>query len=280
MQQNPDKHGSLKADTAVVLPQDYGFGFRNPDDSVWQYHQADNWTQKMYSDVTSLINQYNSSIDIVYSDQEFQNSIQSKYSKILAWPKDFETNTNYSVTDLNNGLGYNSIQEAISSFATYEGDTILVKPGTYQENIVITKPVSLISQDKDTTIIDGTKNGAALTIASNNVTITGFTVQNGGNFSAGTDEGIVLDNANNCSLIGNTVTSSHYGIFLNESSSNLLENNTVFNNYYGILLVNSSENTLRGNDLNNNTYNIAIQNGLLNDIDSSNMVDGKPYSIG
>lgn len=280
VQQNPDKHGSLKADTAVVLPQDYGFGFRNPDDSVWQYHQADNWDQKMYSDVTSLINQYNSSIDIVYSDQEFQNSIQSKYSKILAWPKDLETNANYSVTDLNNGLGYNSIQEAISSFATYEGDTILIKPGTYQENIVITKPVSLISKDKDTTIIDGTKNGAALTIASNNVTITGFTVQNGGNYSAGTDEGIVLDNANNCSLIGNTVTSSHYGIFLNESSSNLLENNTVFNNYYGILLVNSSENTLRGNDLNNNTYNIAIQNGLLNDIDSSNMVDGKPYSIG
>ena len=40
VQQNPDKHGSLKADTAVVLPQDYGFGFRSPDDSVWQYHQA------------------------------------------------------------------------------------------------------------------------------------------------------------------------------------------------------------------------------------------------
>ena len=30
MQQNPDKHGNLKADTAAVLPQDYGFGFRSP----------------------------------------------------------------------------------------------------------------------------------------------------------------------------------------------------------------------------------------------------------
>src|SRR5271169_382705 len=97
VKQNPDKHVSLTADTAVVLPQDYGFGFRNPDDSVWQYRQADNWTQKMYSDVTSLVNQYNSSIDIVYSDPEFQNSIQSKYSKILYWPKDFETNFVYPV---------------------------------------------------------------------------------------------------------------------------------------------------------------------------------------
>ena len=387
VQQNPDKHGSLKADTAVVLPQDYGFGFRSPDDSVWQYHQADYWTQKMYSDVTSLINQYKSSIDIVYSDPQFQSSIQSKYSEILYWPKDFETNinypvidlnnglgynsfetnTNYPVIDLNNGLGYNSIQEAISSFATYAGDTILVKPGKYQENIVITKPVSLISQNKDTTIIDGAKNGTALTIVSDNVTVTGFIVQNGGNFSSGTGEGILLDNAHNCSLIGNTVTNSYNGIFLNDSFNNVLRNNTmsnnkfnfgvsasnitnyinnvdtsnsvngkpiyywvnksnmtvpsnagfialinctdatvqnlnlsdnyeglllayvknstvtnntIINNYEGIVLDNSSGNTLKGNDINSNVYNIIVQPAFPNNIDTSNIVDGKPYTTG
>ena len=387
VQQNPDKHGSLKADNAVVLPQDYGFGFRSPDDSVWQYHQADYWTQKMYSDVTSLINQYKSSIDIVYSDPQFQSSIQSKYSEILYWPKDFETNinypiidlnnglgynsfetnTNYPVIDLNNGLGYNSIQEAIASFATYAGDTILVKPGTYQENIVITKPVSLISQNKDTTIIDGAKNGTALTIISDNVTVTGFTVQNGGNFSSGTGEGILLDNAHNCSLIGNTVTNSYNGIFLNDSFNNVLRNNTmsnnkfnfgvsasnitnyinnvdtsnsvngkpiyywvnksnmtapsnagfialinctdatvqnlnlsdnyeglllayaknstvtnntINNNYEGIVLINSSGNTLKGNDINSNVYNIIVQPAFPNNIDTSNIVDGKPYTTG
>ena len=79
IQHNPVKHGSLTADAAMVLPQDYGFGFRNPDDSVWQYHQASSWTQKMYTDVTNVINQYNSSIDIVYSDPQLQNSIQSRY---------------------------------------------------------------------------------------------------------------------------------------------------------------------------------------------------------
>ena len=367
VQQNPDKQGSLKADTAVVLPQDYGFGFRSPDDSVWQYHQATYWTQKMYSDVTSLLNQYKSSIDIVYSDPQFQSSIQSKYSEILCWPKDFETNINYPIIDLNNGLGYNSIQEAISSFATYEGDTILVKPGTYQKNIVITKPVSLISQNKDTTIIDGAENGTALTIASDNVTVTGFTVQNGGNFSAGTGEGILLDNAHNCSLIGNTVTNCYNGIVLNDSFNNVLRNNamsnnkfnfgvsasnitnyinnvdtsnsvngkpiyywvnksnisvpsnagfialinctddtvqnlnlsdnyeglllayvknstvtnnTINNNYEGIVLDNSSGNTLKGNDINSNVYNIIVQTALPNNIDTSNIVDGKPYTSG
>jgi len=384
MQQNFDKHGSLKADTAVVLPQDYGFGFGSPHDSVWQYHQATYWSQKMYSDITNLINQYKSNIDIVYSDPQFQSSIQSKYSKILYWPKDFETNinypakylneynifeanTNYPVIDLNNGLGYNSIQDAISSFATYEGDTILVKPGTYQENIVITKPISLISQNKEATIIDGAKNGTALTIDSNNVTVSGFTVENGGNFSAGTGEGILLDNAHNCSLIGNTVINSYDGIFLNDSFNNLLRNNTMSNNkfnfgisasnianyinnidtsnnvngkpiyywvnksnmtvpssagfialinctdvtvqklnlsgnyeglllayvkdstvtnntisdnYEGVVLDHSSGNSLKGNVIDNNVYNIIAQTAFPNNIDTSNIVDGNPYTGG
>ena len=262
VQHNPDKHGSLKADTAVVLPQDYGFGFRSPDDSVWQYHQADNWTRKMYSDVTSLLNQYNSSLDIVYSDQEFQNLIQSRYSKVLYWPKNFEANTDYPVVNLNNGLGYNTIQEAISSFATYAtyaGDTISVKPGTYQENIVITKPVALTSQNKGNTIIDGPGKGAALTIASDNVTVTGFTVQNGGNLSGAMGAGILLQNSNNCTITNNTVT----------------------NNYKGIVFDNSSDNVLKGNNIGDNMFNLVFLNALTtNNIDTSNIVDGKPYTNG
>jgi parallel beta-helix repeat protein len=212
----------------------------------------------MYSDVTNLINQYKSSIDIVYSDPQFQSSIQSKYSEILYWPKDFETNNNYSVIDLNNGLGYNSIQEAISSFATYEGDTILVKPGTYQENIVITKPVSLISQNKNPTIIDGAKNGTVLSIACDNVTVTGFTLQNGGNFSTGTGEGILLHNAHNCSLIGNTVTNSYNGIVLNDSFNNVFRNNTMSDNKFN--------------------FGVSASNitNYINNVDTSNSVNGKP----
>ena len=136
----------------------------------------------MYSDIMGVVDEYNSSVDIVYSDPQFQQSIQGKYSQILDWPKDFQTTTNFPVINVNNGLGYNSIQEAVSSYATYPGDTILVKPGTYKENIVITRPIVLLSQNNSSTIIDGTENGTALTIASSNVTVSGFTVENGGNF--------------------------------------------------------------------------------------------------
>jgi pectin methylesterase-like acyl-CoA thioesterase len=104
--------------------------------------------------------------------------------------EDFETNNSYQVTNTNNGLGYNSIQAAISSFATYQGAAISVKPGMYQENIVIAKPVSLISQNKDSIIRGNILNATLLTIVSDNVTVTGFTIQNSTNFSGGAGVGI------------------------------------------------------------------------------------------
>jgi parallel beta-helix repeat protein len=232
----------------------------------------------MYKDVTNPINQFNSSIDIVFGDSEFKNSIQSKYNKILYWPNDFGANMNFQVTNIDNGLGYSSIQDSMSSFATYQGATVLVKPGTYQENIVITKPVLLISQNEDALIRTNMLNTTLLTIVSDNVTVTVFRIQNNGIFSIGAGGGILLDNAHNCSLIRNTVIYCFDGLFLNNSSSNLFKNNVIQDNYHGIVLNNSSENTFRGNNLNNNAYNLVLQNGLLNDLDPSNIVDGKPYS--
>jgi parallel beta-helix repeat protein len=258
VQQNPGKQGSLKADTAVVLPQDYGFGFRSQDDSVWQYHNATSWTQKMYIDVTNLLNKYNSSLDIVYGDPQFHSEIQKAYSKVFYWPQDFETGLSYPVIDVNNSLGYNTIQNAVSSFATYEGNTVLVKPGTYQENIVVTKPVTLISQNKDTTMIEGLDNGTALTIATDNVTLTGFTVKSSGYPSSLVGTGILLENAHNCTVTSNIVT----------------------NNYMGILLNKSTDNAFRSNEISGNTYNLILQNSMPNNIDASNIIEGKPYTTG
>jgi parallel beta-helix repeat protein len=257
-QQNPQKHGSLKADYAMLLPQNYGFGFRSQDDSVWQYHNATSWTQKLYGDVTNLLNRYSSSLNIVYNDPEFISWIQSAYSKILYWPEDFKSGFSYPVTDLNNSLGYSTIQDAISSFATYGGDTILVKNGTYQENIVLTKPVTLISQNKDNTIIKGLDNGTAVTIAADNVTVSGFTIKNGDYSSATLGTGILLENVHNCTVTGNIITS----------------------NYIGILFENSTDNVFRNNEINGNSHNLILQNSSSNDIDASNIVDGKPYILG
>lgn len=254
-QQNPTKHGSLKADTAVVLPQDYAFGFRSLTDSVWQQHTATAWTQTMYLNITSLLNQYNSSLDIVYSDPQFHNAITSHYSKVLYWPQDFEKGVTYPVVDVNNDLGYDTIQDALSSFATYPGATVQVKPGNYQENIQINKAVTLTSQNYVDTAIRASGDSTAVTIIANNTTLKGFTIASS---SLGSGTGVYLENAQNCLVSGNNIVGFQTGV----------------------LLSNSSYNKFRNNLLNNDTYSVIFQNSPSNSVDSSNKVDGKPYTSG
>jgi parallel beta-helix repeat protein len=84
-------------------------------------------------------------------------------------------------------------------------------------------------------------------------------VQNGGNLSGAMGAGILLQNSNNCTITNNTVT----------------------NNYKGIVFDNSSDNVLKGNNIGDNMFNLVFLNAsTTNNIDTSNIVDGKPYTNG
>jgi len=109
---------------------------------------------------------------------------------------------------------FSSIQEAIN--AAGAGDTIFVKRGIYVENPVVNKSVSLIGEDRDSTVIDVT---AGLKVQSNNVTIAGFTIYDG-------YDGISLA-ANYCNISGNKITNTTHGIVVfgyeNSISGNIFE---------------------------------------------------------
>ncbi len=256
VQHNPDKHGSLKADVALVLPRDYGFGFRTPIDSIWGFKQADAWTEKMYNDVNDLLNEYGSSLDIVYDDPTFSNALEDSYNELLLWTTG-TAGSSYPVVNLNSTMGYSTIQEAINSYATYDGHTIFVKAGTYYENVVANKSISLIGEDEETTIICGDNKSTTLDIVCDRVNVTGFTIRDGGNFTSGNGGGILLNNANNCNISGNTVTANNCGIYLQDSSNNTLRNNTISDNEYNF--------GVSGRTLSD----------YINDVDSSNTVNGK-----
>ena len=83
-QENPNKHGNLKADTALILPKDYGFGFRSTIDSVWGIKPDEN-TQKMYTDVQKLLNNYGSTLDIVYNEPIYIDKIAKDYNELITW---------------------------------------------------------------------------------------------------------------------------------------------------------------------------------------------------
>jgi parallel beta-helix repeat protein len=149
---------------------------------------------------------------------------------------------------------YPTITAAIGN-ASY-GDTIFVKKGDYLENLVVSKSLSLIGEDRSATIIDGGGTGTVVQITANSAVFSGFTVQNSGNNF--TDSSIYVDCASNTSILDNLVTSNNMGIYLFESSNCILKNNTI-----------------TGNQFNFGVYSSNLQ-GYIQNVDSSNNVDGKP----
>ena len=60
-----------------------------------------------------------------------------------------------------------------------DGDTIFVRKGVYNENLIIHKSIRLIGEDKYTTIIDAMKKPRHIVVVeAPNVEIRGLTVQN------------------------------------------------------------------------------------------------------
>jgi hypothetical protein len=82
-QANPRTNSSSSDRTAFVLPDDYGYGFRGPQDKIWGW-PADNFTTQLCINLYSAMQQYGSKLDIIYDDQAFAN-YTSFYAKTLFW---------------------------------------------------------------------------------------------------------------------------------------------------------------------------------------------------
>jgi nitrous oxidase accessory protein len=176
------------------------------------------------------------------------------------------------------GEKYTTIQGAID--AAHNGDTIQVQIGTYPENIVIDKQLTLISSDTTNTVIDGGKKGHVIEIKSNNVEIFGFMIRNSDTSSTDNPSGIYLDGTQNCKIEYNIISYNIWGIYLQESNNNIIIGNTVTSNdAHGIRLWNSSNNQLTDNTITNNSASGFLisqsdRNIISNNLLSSNHYDG------
>ena len=107
------------------------------------------------------------------------------------------------VNQRGNGGCFSSITAAVA--AASPGDVIQVEQGTYREDVQITKQISLVGANQKNTTIDATGKSNGIYIDGldapglTGVTIRGFTVQNA-NY-----EGILVQNASNVTISGNTV---------------------------------------------------------------------------
>ena len=206
---------------------------------------------------------------------------------------------------------YSTIESAIAN--ANDGDTIFVKKGIYHETLKIDKLISLIGEDRDTTIIRGIlREGIRipLTITRDNVTVKGFTLSEGwagiqlfancctisGNRITENEHGI-RHCGYNCQISGNIVHSNRFcnirleycynamvegnhvlfsfdGIEVVHSGSNTISGNNVENNsLYGIMVSQSHGNTLTGNDIKNSEIGIAIGVSNANTLYRNNFVN-------
>jgi hypothetical protein len=73
------------ANTAFVLPKDYGFGFRSPTDRIWGKWEADNLSQQIWVDAHTLLETYVRSLDIVYETRIADTPIDLPYERLIFW---------------------------------------------------------------------------------------------------------------------------------------------------------------------------------------------------
>jgi len=147
---------------------------------------------------------------------------------------------------------YLTIQAAIN--AAYPGDTIQVASGTYPEHVVVNKSLTLVGAGSSTTVIDGDGAGTVVSVKANNVNITGFTIQNGGDLVY--DCGLFLGNWAGCMISNNTIRENgNNGLELRGTSrGNIVANTITSNSYAGIHISEGDDNTLRSNTI---TYNFV-----------------------
>ncbi len=84
VQANPRPSDPSTSRVAFVLPKDYGYGFRGPNDKIWGLWQADNFTTQLCETLNSAMQQYGNKLDIIYDDPSFPN-YTNLYAKTLFW---------------------------------------------------------------------------------------------------------------------------------------------------------------------------------------------------
>ncbi len=168
---------------------------------------------------------------------------------------------------------YATIQGAIN--AASDGDTINVRAGTYHENVIINKKISLVGENSGTTIIDGSGNGnvVLMTSASDTANISSFTLRNGRGINDGS--GIDVQSSNNHTITNNIITDNQRGVRLFLSFYNVIFDNEITSNIEtGIELRTSHWNSLFSNTVSGNGLNIWIIGSSINSIVGNEVADG------
>ncbi len=178
---------------------------------------------------------------------------------------------------------YPTIAAAIA--AASPGDTVLVKPGIYYEDLTIDKALTVKSETPQAAVVVGTggvaKGGKGVfTVQADNVAIEGFTIQSL-NYTTSSDcaTGIML-NADGATITGNVFLGPYYGVFASVTSqTNVSDNQLVKIGKNGIKICGGDHNVITGNVMTGNVQSGAAVDGS-STIVANNLFEANGLGLG
>lgn len=172
----------------------------------------------------------------------------------LLWPDD-NTANNLILIKLKTSIPkkikvpdeYRTIQEAVE--AAMPGDAIEVSPGTYTENVIINKLLTINVPHGESIIHAAKASQSCIFVTMDNTSISGLICQNGSN-------GIQLWKSRNNIITNNNCSNNTCGFLLWSSNNNMLARNVASNNEHGIKLYKSRNNCITSSNCSNNLNGI------------------------
>lgn len=170
-----------------------------------------------------------------------------------------------------------SIQAAVNNAVS--GDVIIVKPGTYTENIKVTLHNLVIKSESgnpaNTIIIAKDPAVDVFSIESNKVTISGFKIMEAKNNHAG----VYMYKCKNCTVENDRLLNNTIGVYLKNSENNLILGNLIGKGEKGIEIEQSNYNTISENRASKNRYGFYVPNSEGNIISNNTLSENKDYGI-
>jgi hypothetical protein len=80
---NPRPNNPINERVAYVLPPNFGYGFRNPDEYIWALMKNSTLSNQIWNDINTYTQQYGQKFDIIYADTP--NFDSGTYSKLIYW---------------------------------------------------------------------------------------------------------------------------------------------------------------------------------------------------
>ena len=178
--------------------------------------------------------------------------------QLIAQTTYYVSSSGYDSNDGSEVSPWLTIQGAINNSSVINGDIIIVKDGSYSENINVTKEITIQSENgyENTTIIAVNPGDHVFEVIASNVTIEGFTIYGATNSNKAA---IITSSVTNCTILNNRcgydgTHTSFAGIWISNSANcNISDNICMYNSEYGINL-GASNCTITNNTCSYSTY--------------------------